>query len=242
MTAQDSSARAFSHPDAKWNDSIMCRLMGQIHAGVTGTRVELAERINASERSLEAYLAMLHGLGLVRAIAWDRVGGSFRGTYGFGEGKRHHPRPTKASKGIKYGVEVACSDVAKRYMLLLRKGHNTALKMAMHTGSSTSWARKILRSLHTQGFAHISGWDRDGSRPPVAIYAPGRGEDTPRPRKRTMREANAARKRKLADRYGEGIAKRILTPRKDGGPERIVVDGRTVWQRGKPRGGRKVAA
>lgn len=225
--------------DVQWNDSVMCRLMPHLHAGVTGTREELAELVGTSPRNLEAYLPLLHKHGLVRVLEWhisDMNGSSFKGVYGFGEGKKHAPRPTKARRKVSGYLDASHSAMCKQALMLLRRGLNTAMLMSKFTGKSVAWERKILASLHRQGFIHICGWDREGRRPPVAVFAPGRGEDAPRPPKRTVNECNIVRRARLDEEYGPAIAKRILTPRAKGGPERIVVDGKTVWARGKSRG------
>lgn len=225
--------------DKHWNDSIMVRLMRLIHAGEEGTRHHFAELVGTSPRNLEAYLPLLHKNGLVRVVRWERssTGAAFVGVYGWGDGKKNAPRQTKSMKGIK-GVEVAQSDEAKRYMLYLQRGNRTALEMAEITGATTSWTRKVLESLRRQGFSHVAEWERDGAHPPIAVYAPGRGVDAPRPKPLTQKQSNRRRWNRLVERFGEEAARRIITPRSQGGPERIVQDGKTVWVRGVPRGSR----
>lgn len=224
---------------AYWNSGILVRLMRLLHAGVTGTKQELAAMADTSPRNLEAYLPLLHKLGLARIVRWERseTGTAFQGVYGFGEGRKNAPKQTKACRRIRAcDVDVSRSAEAKRYLLYIQRGHRTAIEMAEIIGTSTSWARKVMRSLHAQGYVHIAAWEREGAHPPVAVYGPGRGEDAKKPKKLTHAEANARRRRRLDEQYGEEAAKRILTPRSQGGPERIVQDGRTVWARGVNRG------
>lgn len=99
---------------------------------------------------------------------------------------------------------------------------------------------RTLQSLHKCGLAHIVDWiprpDQGGTYQSVWTYGPG--EHAPKKTQQHRDHIAVRNKRvaKLQSVYGIEITRRILNPRRKGGASRIVIDGKTIWERGKRRG------
>ena len=98
----------------------------------------------------------------------------------------------------------------------------------------------VLRKMRDIGLCHVyEHKPRDnsgGTR--IIVWKFGYGEDA---KKEVIRDANKARRRrmrKLIEQHGKTIANKIIRSRAKGGPDRIVIDGQVIHQRGKPRGKR----
>jgi hypothetical protein len=94
-----------------------------------------------------------------------------------------------------------------------------------------------LRNLHECGLIHIAAWRSVtiGGGHPAKVWAFGPGKDTPKPPIKDVRKVrNASRKRRrqaVIDQYGKDIAKRIFCSRANGGSDKIVLDGRVIYER-----------
>lgn len=102
-------------------------------------------------------------------------------------------------------------------------------------------AQYSCNQLQDLGLAHIGGWRRQfgegaRNRKPIAIWHFGYGKTAQRVLDESSKQARDRRVRRLERHYGPEIARRILNSRRNGGADRIAVDGRVVYQRGKPRG------
>lgn len=217
------------------------RLMRLFHEGFTGTKHDLADRVFSTYRNIESYIWVLKDLGLVRIVDWrirKGVGAQKMAVYGFGGGP-DAPMPRKKA-GVVFDVEY--SEVADETLKLLADKPMTAKELSLLTGVGREGARHRLSVMHKAGVIHISGWRRDGAHPPAKIFSAGKGRDAPKPTKVDNMTAIRNRQRKLTERYGEDNARKIMTSRADGGPDRIVIDGKVVYARGKPRGGRRATA
>jgi hypothetical protein len=96
---------------------------------------------------------------------------------------------------------------------------------------------RSLRVLQQCGLIHISGWRKVGSGGghPAKLWAFGHGNDAPKPpsvdAQKCRRESRNRRLQFITKQYGKDIAKRIFTSRGNGGADRVVIDGITIYQR-----------
>jgi hypothetical protein len=93
------------------------------------------------------------------------------------------------------------------------------------------------------GLVYIAAWDRygDGQSGNMAPrYAIGNQADAPKPKRVSNKVAQRNRAQRLREAYGSHIAWRMMESRHSGGADRIVIDGKTIYERGKVRnpGGR----
>lgn len=222
---------------------VMRRIMRLYHDGWTGTREELAQCVYSSQRNLEYYLSMLRDCGLSRIVDWRRNkcrGAAWIAVYGFGEGLPNSPRPKKDCNAR---FDARSSKNADAVLEYLRSNDAQSVQaVATHFRWSHEYARIVLRAMHEQGMAHVHSYERRTSGHPIMIYASGPGKDATKPMTLTPTEINRRRKRILTHKFGPEIAARIMLSRKEGGPDKIVLDGRVVHARQPPRGVRKASA
>lgn len=223
---------------------VMVRIMQLYHTGWTGTREELAQRVYSSARNLENYLCLLRECGLSRIVAWRRNhkgrGCSWIGLYGFGDGLPNTSMPTRDCAERFDARSSKNADAVLEY--LRSTGAQCVQEVATYFGWSHEYARTVLRAMREQGMAHVLGYERRTAGHPIMIYAPGPGQDATKPRPLTSTELNRRRKQILTQKFGPEIAARIMLSRKEGGPDKIVLEGRVVHARQPPRGGRKASA
>lgn len=222
---------------------LMVRLAKLFHAGFTGTKWELAEAVFTTHKNIESYIHHLKSTGLARVVAWEKrigAGAQYIARYGWGGGEVDAPKPLKP-KGMKFDAWQS-----ENALLILDRlqaaGPQTTSDVAAYMGCGHEYARMCLRQMHKQGMAHIARWDRVGAHPPKIVYGAGAGDDARKPAVLTRLQSTRRRKRRLTEQFGEDRAKSIMTSRADGGPDRIVIDGRVAYERGKPRGAPRKAA
>lgn len=220
---------------------LMGRIMVAFHAGVIGDLEDLARHCISTPRNMERYLHELRPLGLARIVAWKRnyaPGATWRGVWGFGEGLPDTPKPAAMGSFIQSG-DITGSLRANRILGWLEGRDATHFEVATALGMSISYASNVLRALHRAGHVHVAAWQRQHIGLPLKRYAPGPGSDASRPPPLSKKAASRNRRRRLIEQYGEAITRRIMTSRSDGGPDTVIVDGRVIYRRGKPRGHRK---
>lgn len=220
---------------------LMPRILSAFHAGVTGDLEDLARHCISTPRNMERYLHELRPLGLARIVAWKRnhaPGATWRGIWGFGEGLPDTPKPDAMGSFIQNG-DITGSLRASRILGWLEGRDATHHEVAKALGMSISYAANILRALHRAGHVHVAAWQRQCQGLPLKRYTAGPGRDAARPVPISKKAASQNRRKRLLKQFGEDITRRIMTARSDGGPDKVVVDGRQVWLRGKPRGHRK---
>jgi hypothetical protein len=99
-------------------------------------------------------------------------------------------------------------------------------------------AQYLIKGMRAAGRVYIAAWDRYGdgtSGPMVPRYAIGNLPDAKRPPRTSNAEVQRNRRARLRETHGRSIACRILEPRHSGGCDRIVRDGKTIYQRGMAR-------
>jgi len=202
------------------------------------TTAEISARAFVSPRSLEGILREFRACGLVHVCAWIQPPESRYhqvALYRFGAGE-HQPRP---KRGISNNtVYVETSMAAHRVVESLQQsGPLSMYAIAESVGIAPGYAHRILRVLlKTGGIIHVSDWIRIGRCGQASsVYAAGPGKDKARPRAQKQATISRRRRQRLAAQFGPDIANRIQTSRRLGGPERIVVDGITVFERAKDR-------
>lgn len=140
----------------------------------------------------------------------------------------------KTGRPISYGTECAA------YAYLRDHGPSESTHIA--DGIFRTWKTTCaaLNILHECGLIHIKTWRpvTTGGGFPAKVWAFGYGEDAQRPKARDAKEIrrNCWHKRKadVTQKYGIEVARKIFKSRNQGGADRIVIDGRTVYQRGAP--------
>jgi hypothetical protein len=125
-------------------------------------------------------------------------------------------------------------------------GPATCLELAEHCFVVPRHAQYCVTQLAELGLVHIGGWRRQFGagarfRRPLAVWHFGYGKTACRVVDNSAKSARDRRVKRLREEFGDEIASRILASRSNGGADRIVVDGRTLYERGKPRGYRRAA-
>lgn len=134
----------------------------------------------------------------------------------------------------------------------LRQNTPAAMRMLerlQYVGPATRWtmakechidqyhAANIVRlMIRLGGLLHISGWSRpeSGHGSYAPIYSIGPGANKPKPKQLTATVKSRNRRNSLIERFGDSlIAERICRSRRNGGADRIVIDGKTIYQRGQ---------
>ena len=118
----------------------------------------------------------------------------------------------------------------------------TTEEIAIACNLSEKHVRKTLSLWRSLGLVHKAGHIRregiGGTQ--IIQWARGHAPDAkplPREDASTIRRR---RLRKLKTLYDTTIANKILRSRRQGGPSKIVRDGKTIYERGKPRGAQVV--
>ena len=136
--------------------------------------------------------------------------------------------------------------VAPRLLQAMKRGGKkdvtewSALALA-----SNKYVCKLMSVFNECGLAHIAGWKRREIKNGlvaadwIPLWKIGQAENAPRPPRITQGEARAARKQRLRAAFGIKAANDILRPRKRGGVSVVMREGRLVYKRGAPRGGRQ---
>lgn len=97
--------------------------------------------------------------------------------------------------------------------------------------------RECITDLHECGLIHVAGW-----RPvtvcgghPAKVWAFGHKADAPKPPAKDVIEIRLAgyhrRKQEWINQFGLDVWRRVSKSRAKGGPDRIVIDGRCIYQR-----------
>ena len=97
-------------------------------------------------------------------------------------------------------------------------------------------ARYLAEMMRCDGLVHIKSWARlnpAGNGQWSAVYAIGPGTHAKKPKLITMRQKNINHRRRLENKLGRDLMQRVLTTRKRGGADTLVIDGRTVYRRGE---------
>lgn len=129
------------------------------------------------------------------------------------------------------------------YRRLLTVGPSTAYELAEACFVVRRHAQWSLNRLHEVGLAHIVSWRKQfgtgaRGRPYSAVWVYGPGKHAERPAPESPASTQRRRAQRLVSHHGVEIASRILYSRKNGGADRIVQDGVTIYQRASPRGKR----
>lgn len=201
---------------------------------------ELAKKASVSRRSLDNMMPTFYEAGLAHRCGWIRPSESnfhLVAVYKFGPG-RNKPKP---KRGIHAAAVWVDTSTAARLMVECLSTGKTHREAAAECGYATEYARKVLRVLNEQNRVHVVGWRMNGGGQKSPVYLAGEGENVPMPPKQSMAEASQRRRQRLRAEYGIDLAKRIDRTRKQGGPDSIVVDGKTVYRRREDRNARKSA-
>lgn len=128
-----------------------------------------------------------------------------------------------------------------RICAFLRKAKKaTVVEIAQACFVSEKHVRRAMLSFREIGLAHkaehIRRTGMGGTQ--IIVWAYGCAPDAPK----LPREPSTVVRRRRVDRlrttYGNRVATKILQCRKDGGADKIVINGETIYQRGKTRGAR----
>ena len=129
--------------------------------------------------------------------------------------------------------------IVRIYNAMQEAGTATAKEIAVTAHASATYTSQVLRWLRDCGLCHIhsrkSRKNAGGTR--LIVWKFGQGEDAPK--EEVVRDFNASHRRRqarLIDQYGHETAIKILRSRANGGADRIVKDGKVIYQRGKRRG------
>lgn len=129
----------------------------------------------------------------------------------------------------------------RMYAVLRDVGRPVEMKeLAILACLSTHHAWTVSKDLHDCGLIHVAGWREVtvGGGHPAKLYAFGFGKDVPKPVRKDMKAIRRAsyykRKLILIKEHGYETWKRIKSSRAMGGSDRIVVDGKVIFQRKPP--------
>ncbi len=109
-------------------------------------------------------------------------------------------------------------------------------------GYSEHCTMRALRDLHDLGIIHIHSWKpADGGGYPAKLWKCWPGNDAKQPElvpKRTSRMKWYRNKiEKMTNLYGSKVARKMVYSKACGGVDKIVIDGKTVYER-QAKGGR----
>lgn len=117
---------------------------------------------------------------------------------------------------------------------LVCRGEQTIYGLSVTAHASESTIRLLVRLMRAAGVVHVSRWisslDRGGHPSMVVAFGPGKDARKPKPLTRAenwMRWATKKRKQ-----FGAEAANRMINSRQNGGADRVVLDGKTVYVRG----------
>lgn len=212
------------------------RIVSKLHEGMEGTKREFADACFCSERSLDTAFKVLRDCGLMHISSWKRrlgKGAQLTAYYSYGPG----PDAQRPKKGRADYVHIDASLAGKEVLAVINE-HGPEKVGVIHSRLTYSYEYlcKLLREMTRQKRVHIDRYERQiqgGAYSPV--YAAGEGLNARKPKAIKPREASSNRKAKLIDEYGEEIASKIMRSRKQGGADKIVVDGRLIYERGPSR-------
>lgn len=214
------------------SSAVMVRVMKLIHSGVNLDAWELADRAFTTRRNLDYYLSILKKCGLVRITGWKRKvgkGAAWMALYGWGGSERDEPVPRKTSDRR---FDVEGSALALKIITYIKEyGPCTTAEVAYGLNLSEEHARLTMSEMRYQRAIHRTGWTKSPKLVTIPTYSAGDGKDAPRPPKVTRCQSTANRKKRLKAKFGDEIAKAIYTSRGEGGAARIVIDGKTVYER-----------
>ena len=128
--------------------------------------------------------------------------------------------------------------IPRIYNALRELGRGSNEEISAKAFCGVKHTRKVLMDLRECGLVHIADYrKRDGvGGTRIHIWQFGPGEEHEKVVVKDHIQIRRKRRRRLVSEYGVEIARRIIASRSKGGADRIVVDGKTVYQRGKPRG------
>lgn len=206
------------------------------------TLAELAAKSFVGRRSLDNMTAVFFQAGLCHICGWKRPFESqyqLVAIYRKGPG-RNKPRPVR---GINTDAQVwvETSTAAHKIVDCLYTGNKTHIECADELGYAPEYARKLLRTLTEHNRVHVVDWRKNTAGQRTPVYAPGDGVNMPRPPRQKQADISRAHRKKLVNDYGVEIARRIGRTRSKGGPDQIVIDGKTVYRRREDRNARKSA-
>lgn len=213
------------------------RVMRALHVpGSTYTKTDLADRAATTARTLDHAIRLLRSCGLIHIAAWSHAGGwsGLKAHYGFGPGPdAPHTTPEPAT-GWRY------SRVHADIMATLT-GEMTAQDVATAVNANPIYVAKLLRKMSADGpdqSVHITRWLRNYEVGGAfsRLYALGAGRNATRPNALGNKKCNQRYRSRLARDFGRAMATRMLKSSAKGGIDQLVLDGKTVWERRKPRG------
>lgn len=130
-------------------------------------------------------------------------------------------------------VNWATSDTATRILERLSCGDCSIKTLCIDCATGENSARTLITQMHRAGVIHLRAY-----LPAVGvggmhtlIYRLGPGRDAKRPKRRGKKELYQEWRARKVARFGREIAATMLRSRSYGGAERVVIDGRTVYQR-----------
>ena len=129
------------------------------------------------------------------------------------------------------------SPAARRILHRLQtQGPATRYRLAIECHINQHHAAGLMRRLvEVGGLLHVSAWTlpESGHGPFTPVYAHGPGADAVKPAGLTNAEKGRLRRKRLKERFGSRITHRICRSRNEGGAAAIIIDGITVYRRGK---------
>lgn len=152
--------------------------------------------------------------------------------HGPGQSVAYQPKP----RDTRHQGHWTTAPTALRLRARLDSGGPATVKaLSVDCHCSEHVARVHLSAMHKAGQIHIHAWLRatgvGGNF--SQVWALGRGPDARRPTATSKAQNYRAWRQRTIARYGPEIASRIFLSRRNGGADRIVVDGRVVYERGR---------
>jgi len=202
----------------------------------TYTKAELADRAATTPRTLDHAIRLLRACGLIHIAAWSHAGGpsGLTAHYAFGPGPDARKTTPEPATGWRYSRVHA--DILRELA-----GEMTAQQVASRINANATYVAEMLRQMAqsiTDQEAHIAHWLRNlevgGGFTP--LFAPGPGKNASKPKPLGNKKCNQRYRSRLARDFGREQAARMLKSIAKGGIDRLVIDGKTAWERRAPRG------
>lgn len=192
------------------------------------TAHEIETKCFVSRRQVSRCTAMLKEVGLChisKFIRNDLGKQGYVAIYAYGYGV-DAVRPTRNERS----TDVSQSPRAFQIVEQIEKLGELSLPDV--EGIPRGYAAELLTWLKEEKVIHVDRWELHGCTW-RQIYVLGPGTNAKRPKALSHAVRSRRRKRKIRELYGPEIAKKIIRSRRDGGADRVVINGITVYERRK---------
>ncbi len=199
---------------------------------------DLAMHMGLQPDTMRKSIDRLRHEGRIHVGGWARVVRQQAKLWAAGPGT-DAPKPAPRGRRPDHGGDWATAETAARMLERLTCGPGSVKTLAADCSACMGSIRRHLRDMHAARVVHIAEWRRAtgvGGHFTV-IWGLGPEPDATRPRARSKKQNYQAWRKRKIEKYGYEAAQLMLRSRRNGGAERIIIDGKQAYQRGGRPGG-----